>query len=192
MPGVDVIPVQSVDDLAAFIAACGGEFDSRGPDGDPIDILAHSLQCAHVLATRAPDDVELQVAGLVHDLGHVVAPGESARHGEIGAVFVRGLLGARVARLTELHVPTKRYLVATDARYSDRLSEGSTLSLAVQGGAMTPDEVVQFSADPHAADAASLRRADEAAKVTGRVVPGLDAWMPALAAVAAAQALHQR
>jgi Predicted HD phosphohydrolase len=185
--GVDVTPVRTVDELVAFIAACDGVFDSLGPDGDPIDILEHSLQCAHVLAARHPGDVELQVAGLVHDLGHVVAPTEPVTHGEIGGAFVRDLLGDRVARLIALHVPAKRYLVATDPAYEQRLSDGSTFSLAIQGGAMTATEVDEFEANPNGPDAAMLRRADEAAKVIGRAVPNLAAWVPALEAVAAAR-----
>ena len=184
MLGVDVIPARTVDELVAFTAACDGVMDSLGPDADPIDILAHSLQTAHVLRARFPDDLELQVAGLVHDLGHVVG-NEPVAHGEIGAAYVRELLGDRVARLTELHVPAKRYLVATDARYAQRLSDGSTVSLAMQGGAMTAREVAAFAVDPWARDAAELRRADEAAKVIGRVVPGLEVWIPALRTVAA-------
>ena len=181
-------PVRTVDELVAFIARCDGVFDSLGPDGDPIDILEHGLQCAYILVQRYPEDVELHVAGLVHDLGHVVAPDEPTApvaHGEIGAGFVRDLLGDRVARLTALHVPAKRYLVATDLAYGNRLSGGSTLSLVMQGGAMTPEEVADFEADPDARDAANLRRADEAAKVIGRVVPNLETWIPALEAVAA-------
>ncbi len=179
-----VTPVASVDELVQFLMACDGVFDSLGPDGDPIDILAHSLQCAHVLASRAPDDVQLQVAGLVHDVGHAVDPTDPVGHGGVGADYVAELLGARVARLVALHVPAKRYLVATDPRYSGRLSDGSTISLAMQGGTMTPDEVAAFEADPHGGDAAALRRADEAAKVIGRDVPGLDTWVPVLRAVA--------
>ena len=124
----------------------------------------------------------------MHDLGHVVVPNEPTApvaHGEIGAAYVRTLLGDRVAQLTALHVPAKRYLVATDPAYARRLSDGSTVSLAMQGGAMTPVEVKAFEANPHGADAANLRRADEAAKVIGRVVPNVDAWIPAIEAVAA-------
>jgi predicted HD phosphohydrolase len=179
-----VAPVPSVDDLVAFIRTCDGQFDSLGPDGDPIDILAHSLQCAHVLAARSPDDLELQVAGLVHDLGHVVDPTDPVGHGDVGAAFVRPLLGARVARLVELHIPAKRYLVMTDARYSGQLSEGSTVSLAMQGGAMDADEVAAFELDDCAQAAATLRRADEAAKVIGLVVPSIETWVPALRRVA--------
>jgi predicted HD phosphohydrolase len=180
-----VQPVRSVDELVGFLRSCDGVFDSLGPDGDPVDILDHSLQCAAELARVASDDVELQVAGLVHDLGHVVAPGSVTDHGTVGAAFVASLLGERVARLTALHVPAKRYLVATDHSYRDALSAGSTLSLARQGGAMDVGEVASYEADPHAADAATLRRADEAAKVVGRAVPDVGAWIHALRTVAA-------
>ena len=185
MPSVVIRePVRSVEDLRGFLHACNRVFDSPAPDGDPVDILAHSLQCAFVLRAVAEHDPDLQVAGLVHDLGHVVAAGTSDDHGAMGADFVRPLLGERVARLTALHVPAKRYLVATDPRYASVLSGGSTHSLARQGGAMTPSEVVAFESDPWARDAATLRRADEAAKVVGRVVPGVDEWLPVLEAVA--------
>ena len=50
---------------------------------------------------------------------------------------------------------------------------------------MTTEEVKVFEADSNGADAAKLRRADEAAKVIGRVVPDLVSWIPAIEAVAA-------
>ncbi|MBK5289915.1 MAG: HD domain-containing protein [Acidimicrobiia bacterium] len=184
---MSVSPPRTVEELVEFIAATAGVFDSQGPDGDPIDILEHSLQCAHVLAAGRPADVELQVAGLVHDLGHVADPDDPTapvRHGEIGAAFVEPLLGARVARLVALHVPAKRYLVATDPTYGNRLSDGSSVSLGLQGGAMTTAEIADFGDDPDGPDAAVLRRADEAAKVIGRVVPGLDTWVGPLRQVA--------
>jgi predicted HD phosphohydrolase len=180
---VDVVPAESIDDLCDLLAACTGRFDSLGPDGDPIDILAHSLQCADVLARVAPDDPELQIAGLVHDLGHVVAPRGSEAHGRTGAAYVRPLLGDRVARLTELHVPAKRYLVATDPAYSAALSDGSTRSLALQGGALPAVERAELERDPCFADALTLRRADEAAKVVGLDVLGVERWRPVLARV---------
>jgi predicted HD phosphohydrolase len=180
-------PARSVDEIVARLAASDGVFDSLGEFGDPIDILAHSLQCAHELEQLAPDDIELQVAGLVHDVGHVLDGFHTVDHGEVGAAWVEPLLGTRVARLTVLHVPAKRYLVATDEAYAAELSDGSALSLALQGGAMTPDEAAAFAADPHGRDAAELRRADEAAKVIGRTVPDLDHWAPVVHAVAAAR-----
>jgi predicted HD phosphohydrolase len=185
VPGVTTAHARSVDEIVARLAASDGVFDELGELGDPIDILAHSLQCAHELERMAPDDPELQVAGLVHDLGHVLDGFHAVDHGEVGGAWVEPLLGPRVARLTVLHVPAKRYLVTTDAQYAAELSDGSVLSLELQGGAMTADEADTFDADPHGPDAATLRRADEAAKVIGRTVPGLDRWEPVVRAVAA-------
>lgn len=140
--------------------------------------LDHGLQCAFELAQARPEDRELHIAGLVHDIGHRFAP--DALHGVLGAERVRGLLGARVASLVEAHVPAKRYLVTTDAAYGSVLSAGSTASLEVQGGPLGPDELAAFLVSPHAADAVALRRADDAAKVPGRSVPPLSHWVPVL------------
>jgi predicted HD phosphohydrolase len=140
--------------------------------------LDHGLQCAFDLQTLRPHDRELQLAGLVHDIGHRFGPDET--HGALGAERVRGLLGDRVAGLVEAHVPAKRYLVATDASYRSRLSSESTRTLGVQGGPFGPDAVASFLSGPLAADAIALRRADEAAKVPGRAVPPLAHWVPLL------------
>lgn len=140
--------------------------------------LDHGLQCAYELSRARPTDRELQLAGLVHDIGHRFGPDQS--HGVMGAERVRGLLGERVAGLVEAHVPAKRYLVTTDPSYPSQLSVESTRTLSVQGGPMTPDEVASFVSCPHALDAVELRRADDAAKVPGRNVPTLVHWVPML------------
>jgi predicted HD phosphohydrolase len=144
--------------------------------------LDHGLQCAFELARTHPDDTELQVAGLVHDIGHRFGPDE--RHGVVGAEHVRGLLGDRVAGLVEAHVPAKRFLVTTDASYRSHLSVESTRTLGVQGGSLSPDELSRFLSSPYAADAVELRRADDAAKVPGRSVSPLEHWVPMLGDVA--------
>jgi predicted HD phosphohydrolase len=140
------------------------------------------LQCAYELSCVRPDDAELQVAGLVHDIGHQFASDE--QHGAAAAERVRTTLGDRVAALVEMHVPAKRYLVATDPAYGSALTEGSTKSLAIQGGPMSAAEAESFASSPYAADAVMVRRADEAAKVPGRSVPRLDHWLPILNEVA--------
>jgi predicted HD phosphohydrolase len=43
-----------------------------GDDGEDLPLLAHHLQTAAQLASSAPDDLELQIAGLVHDIGSIV------------------------------------------------------------------------------------------------------------------------
>jgi predicted HD phosphohydrolase len=162
-------------ELLELLASLGAVPSEETPGLSELD---HGLQCAAELARVRPADRELQVAGLVHDIGHRFGPDE--RHGALGAERVRALLGDRVADLVEAHVPAKRYLVTTDPSYRDRLSSESTLTLALQGGALTPEEIRSFASSPHAADAVALRRADDAAKVPGRRVPGLAQWEPLL------------
>jgi predicted HD phosphohydrolase len=152
--------------------------------------LDHGLQCAFELARARPDDPELQLAGLVHDIGHRFGPDED--HGVLGAERVRELLGDRVAGLVEAHVPAKRYLVTTDASYRSQLSAESTRTLAVQGGVLGADELSSFMSCRYAADALELRRADDAAKVPGRSVTTLDHWVPVLREVADTTAVGPR
>lgn len=147
---------------------------------DNVSAVEHGLQCATVLARDRPDDVELQVAGLLHDVGHLVVPGDDASHGDHGADYVQPLFGDRVADLIALHVPAKRWLVTVEANYGDGLSATSLRTLAAQGGALTPEEQAACEAHPSFADAVTLRRADEAAKVAGAQVGALDKWVPRL------------
>ena len=46
-------------------------------EADGLSELDHALQCAYELSLVRPDDAELQVAGLVHDIGHQFASDES-------------------------------------------------------------------------------------------------------------------
>ncbi|MFD7155029.1 HD domain-containing protein [Kribbella sp. NPDC059898] len=177
--------VATVDELMALLGKCAGVWDTPDRSGDPVDILDHDRQCAELLRQDFPADEELQVAGLVHDVGHLLRPGDDAGHGRNGAAAVRGLLGERVARLVELHVVAKRYLVATDAVHAERLSASSRRTLVAQGGAMTADEVRAFERDPDFAAAVALRRADDAGKVVGLQVAPLESWRQLLTRVAA-------
>jgi predicted HD phosphohydrolase len=176
-------PLADVDALLDLLAGCDGVYDAPPPEGDPVDLLQHGLQCAYLLAQRRPDDVGLQLAGLVHDIGHAI-PGGHRNHAMVAAEAVRPVLGGRVAALVELHVPAKRYLATMEPSYD--LSEASATSLVHQGGMMSAAEVAAFERSPHAADAVVLRRADEDAKVVDLVVPGLDTWVMRLREHAAA------
>ena len=173
-----VKPFESVDELMARLHGLSGICES-------VDALQHGLQCGHQLALRRPRDLELQVAGLVHDIGHDLVPEDQDRHGVHAAEAVRWLLGERVARLVELHVPAKRYLITVDPRYTNLLSARSAMTVQQQGGPMTSGDLIAFEDTGCSADALILRMADDGAKVPGAVVPPLDAWRASLEHVAA-------
>ncbi len=153
---------------------------ARHDDEERLDLLAHGLQCAALLAERAPADLELQVAGLVHDVGTIVDPSAIDTHAGRGGALVAPLLGSRVGRLVARHADAKRYLVAADPAYRSRLSARSIETLVEQGGVMDAREVGAFSEIDDLDAVLTLRRADDDAKVAGRAVPGLDAWRPLL------------
>jgi predicted HD phosphohydrolase len=175
----------TVDDLFAALDAAAGADDEGG-----LTILDHSLQCAARLRAEHPDDVELQVAGLVHDLGWLDAddPAWSRRaeaaHDRDGRALVEGLLGARVGALVGGHVDAKRYLLAVDPTYRDLLSAGSEITLGFQGGVMSPAECRAFESRSDRDDLVALRRADDAAKVRGAAVDPVDQWRNVVAGVA--------
>lgn len=176
--------MSGLEDLWAVLEEADRDPTAAGENGG-YTLLEHLLQCADLLGRARPEDVELQLAGLVHDIGHVLDPGDEEGHGRVGADFVRPRLGGRVAELVALHVPAKRYLVSLDPHYADGLSVASRSSLVAQGDLMTAFEQRAFEGSPHARDALVLRRADDGAKVAGRRPQGLDAWRNRLAAQAA-------
>lgn len=199
---MDVRPITSVDELIELLAAGASAFDTPSTSDahatqdtdearEAVDLLAHALQCAHEAWLAAPDDEELQAAALVHDLGHQLVPGDDAGHGVAGAAAVRTLLGDRVARLVEYHVPAKRYLVTVDPEYRATLSPVSIRTLERQGGTMTEAELTDHAGLEDWEVGLALRRADEAAKEPGRQVPDLRHWRPVLDRVAGSAALRQ-
>ncbi len=64
-----------------------------------------ALRTAALLRRSHPADKELQLAGLLQDIGQMLRPGDGARHAVLAAEAVRPLLGERVARLVRLHAP---------------------------------------------------------------------------------------
>jgi predicted HD phosphohydrolase len=175
-------PIETLDALFTLLDA-----SVTHDDEEDVDLLAHMLQSAHLLRAAAPDDIELQVAGLVHDIGTALVPDAPDRHAHTGADAVRGLLGTRVARLVGGHAEAKRYLVAVDASYRCALSDRSIVTLAAQGGALDARAAAAFARGRDAEALVELRRADDRAKVAGAIVPGLDAWREPVAAVIRSQ-----
>ena len=169
----------SVADLETFLEAMAG-VPCEAPGLSELD---HGLQCAAELKAMAPNDIGLQIAGLVHDISHGQC--HIRDHGDVGGAAIRDLLGERVAALVQRHVAAKRYLISLDEGYLARLSPTSIKTFELQGGLMSPAEIEAFASDPYRGDAIRVREADDAAKVPGRNVPGLDTWRDALRQVAA-------
>ncbi|MGR4881236.1 metal-dependent phosphohydrolase [Streptomyces sp. LARHCF249] len=116
------------------------------------------LRTAALLRRAHPFDKELQIAGLVLDLGELLRPGDTAspRDHDV-AEAVRPLLGERVARLIRLH-----------ARTGD---EGGPGALAAAG--------------PDGEAAATLRQTHDGAGAAGLEAGVLEDWQPVLELVAA-------
>jgi predicted HD phosphohydrolase len=161
----------SVDELLALLARGNGVFDEPEVDG-----LSHALQCGALLLADHPTDLELAVAGLVHDIADIARPADHDDHARRGAAIIQPLLGARVARLVGAHVDAKRYLVATDVSYRAELSPRSIETLAEQGDALDDAAIAGLRADPDLDAILALRRADERAKDPNATPPDLESW----------------
>lgn len=138
---------RTVDDVVHALQACA-RVVVLGPSG-PITLLDHSLQCADMLALAYPEDVALQLAGLVHDLGRVIEPDDVVDHAGHSAHFVGVLLGARVAALVRQHHQTETPI---------RLGAGT----------------VAYGAELR--DVLALRRADQRARSRGASTDSLVSW----------------
>ena len=168
-------------------------FSDRGQGayfGEAVTETEHALQCAD-LAEEAGAGSALIAAALLHDVGHllhglgedIAERGRDGRHEDCGAAWLARNFGPAVVDPVRLHVAAKRYLCAVEPDYHARLSPASRLSLDLQGGPLTPDEVRRFEQEPWFRSAVAVRRWDDAAKVPGLAVPGLEQYRMHLAAV---------
>jgi phosphonate degradation associated HDIG domain protein len=174
-----VTVAQSVDEVLALYERWGANrYDEE------LSQLSHALQTA-ALAQEAGAADELVAAALLHDVGHLLDLADGGghrdrtvdlRHEARGSAYLAALLPPAVTAPIALHVRAKRYLVAAEPAYAAVLSPGSAASLARQGGAMDPDEVRAFTANPGWSDAVALRRWDDQGKVDGLDVPDLASY----------------
>jgi len=158
-------------------------YEDRGDSdygGEQVSQLEHALQSA-ALAEQQQASPALIAAALLHDVGHLLhqLPDDAPDHGiddhheSSAGNYLRQLFSDDVIEPIRLHVAAKRYLCAVDDGYLRQLSEPSIVSLRLQGGPMTSEEVAQFEANPFAADAVRLRKWDDTAKVPELPTPPL-------------------
>ncbi len=164
--------------------------------GEAVTETEHALQTAHLAQSHAAEP-SLVAAALLHDIGHLLhgLPEDIANrnidghHEEAGAIWLAQHFGPAVAEPVRLHVAAKRYLCATEPNYLASLSPASRLSLELQGGAFQAEDAQSFLLNPFASAAISLRRWDDAAKVLGLKVPGLEHYRACLETVLVSQGL---
>ncbi len=160
--------------IVTFIA---GIFEQQGAEeylGEPVTIGEHMLQCAW-FAEKADEPEEIVVAALLHDIGHFTSELgtfetndiEDRLHEEAGAKVLEKLFPQLIVDCVRHHVAAKRYLCATRPAYFKRLSEASVISLKLQGGPMSDEEVAVFEKNPNLADIVRVRHYDEAGKRVG-------------------------
>jgi phosphonate degradation associated HDIG domain protein len=170
-------------------------FDKRGSDayfGESVSVTEHCLQAAYFARTAAAPPA-LIVAALLHDVGHLIedVPGDiadwttDAHHEEIGGRWLAQRFRPDVSEPVRLHVPAKRYLLATDAAYFARLSPASVITLKLQGGPMAAHEVARFETEPFYKDAVRVRQWDDQGKVEGLATPTLSDYRALIEALAA-------
>lgn len=141
--------------------------------GEAITQKEHALQSALLAEQNDPNDHEMIVAALLHDIGQLTYPdpnsaahGINNRHEDLGYAFLLPLFGKRVATCVLNHVIAKRYLVCEDPTYLENLSPASQHSLNLQGGPFVKgsDEYLAFQAGPYFQESLRLRTYDDHAK----------------------------
>lgn len=159
-----------IDEILSLYAARG----SAAYFGEAVSMTEHALQAAHFAELEGAGEVVI-AAALLHDIGHLIAkvPDDiadwhvDARHEATGARWLGDRFGPDVAEPVRLHVKAKRYLCATDPTYFSQLSPASVLTLRLQGGPMSAEEVAAFEAERGYRDAIAVRLCDDRGKVPG-------------------------
>jgi phosphonate degradation associated HDIG domain protein len=159
--------------------------------GEAVSQVEHALQSAHLAEAEGATDA-LVVAALLHDVGHLISGHDEDaadqciddRHEVAGAAWLSCRFGSGVVEPIRLHVAAKRYLCVVEPDYFLGLSPASRRSLELQGGPFRAEERAAFEANPHHRAAVRLRRWDDAAKVPGLAVPGLDHYLDRIEAAA--------
>ncbi len=164
-------------------------FEERGAGmyaGELVTQLQHALQAAWMAEQEERPASEV-IAALLHDLGHLLHEfGEDCAqqgiddiHQRSGADWLSNQAGfaANVTEPIRLHVEAKRYLCAVDPNYHAGLSTASKLSLSLQGGPFTDDEVAAFRETPYSDAAIRLRGWDDRAKTVGLPTPALSHFL---------------
>jgi predicted HD phosphohydrolase len=152
-------------------------YEKHGGDeyiGESVTQYQHAIQSAYFAEQYAPNDKELIIAALLHDVGHLLSEKAEDRMGNLGVLrheyvgseYLRKQisLSERICYLVQNHVNAKRYLTHVDKDYYNRLSDASKQTLVYQGGPMNDDEAEKFRSHAEFELCLRMRTFDEAAK----------------------------
>jgi phosphonate degradation associated HDIG domain protein len=176
-----------IDEIISLYATRG----SAAYFGEAVSMTEHGLQAAHFAELEGERQAVI-AAALLHDIGHLIAtvPDDiaewsvDARHEATGARRLGEWFGPDVAEPVRLHVRAKRYLCTTDPTYFSQLSPASVLTLKLQGGLMSADEVASFESEPGCGDALIVRRCDDRGKIAGLATRRLEDYSGLLRSLA--------
>lgn len=146
------------------------DFGSKNYIGEPITQVEHMIQTA-MLAEGNGDSIEIILASLFHDIGHLVAFDKETmgnfgikNHETMGSNFLRSLgLPEIIPELVESHVNSKKYL-ARNTAYFNNLSKASQATLRYQGGIFTEEEALKYEQLPNFTKYIKIRLYDDQAK----------------------------
>lgn len=177
-------------EIASIYRARGG---NRYMIEEPITQIQHGIQTALQIKQLGGNE-SLQVAGLLHDIGHLVQvninPSDNIddMHENIGAEWlkVRGF-GPNVCEPARLHVKAKKYMCLRDEEYMEKLTPASKHTLTLQGGIMTQKEADEFEQEPYFNDAILVRKSDDLGKnINLENLPDFSSFKPLV------ERVHQR
>jgi gamma-butyrobetaine dioxygenase len=146
--------------------------------GEDVSMSEHGLQAAY-FAQRSDAAEALCVAALLHDIGHLteVLPDDisdwtkDARHERSGSRWLARYFGPEVSEPVRLHVAAKRYLCATEPAYFQQLSAASVITLKLQGGPMSTEDIAAFESERYWREAVNVRRWDDQGKMVALKTP---------------------
>ncbi|XP_068217120.1 2-amino-1-hydroxyethylphosphonate dioxygenase (glycine-forming)-like [Palaemon carinicauda] len=180
------MPTMEVKEAVENVFSLFTEFGNDDYIGEMVSQEQHALQAAHLAETEG-FPAHIVIGALLHDIGHLQGKRLSkpnmitdglvygiCNHEVLGQEFLEELgFPSDVSVFVRRHVDAKRYLVATDPSYYERLSPASKKTLEHQGGKMSEAEVEAFRKDPKFQAILRMRDWDEKAKDPNAVTPSL-------------------
>lgn len=151
--------------------------------GENVTQSQHAIQ-AYLLAQKDNQPNDVMIGALLHDVGHLIGLEQKAQtmgnlgvnnHEGVGWDYLKQLgFHETVCNIAKNHVNAKRYLVSSDQKYYDQLSDASKQTLVYQGGLMTKEEMNDFVKDPLFPIYIKMRYWDDQAKITNMQLPSFN------------------